>query len=204
MEKTAVLPIKNTSQQEINTSGKNKKLINFSVVRRSGSITPFKADKITNAIKKAFLAQTKIKNNEDVEENKSIHKNVSRISNKVVAALTRRIADGDMIHIEDIQDQVELALMRDEQHKVARAYVLYREQRAAQRYHTNKLKQQVGGKVSSMQVVKRDGNKELVSLDKIANRVSVLATGLATDPIIVAQKAIAGLYDNITTIEIDK
>ena len=203
MEKTAVLPIKNTSQLEKNDSEKNKKLLNFSVIRRSGSITPFKADKISNAIKKAFLAQTKIKNNVDDEENKSIHKNVFRISNKVVTALTRRIADGDMIHIEDIQDQVELALMRDEQHKVARAYVLYREQRAAQRYHTNKLKKEIGGKVSSMQVIKRDGNKELVSLDKIANRVSILATGLAIDPIIVAQKAIAGLYDDITTTEID-
>ena len=62
------------------------------------------------------------------------------LTNKVVFALTRRIAEGDMIHIEDIQDQVELALMRDEHHKVARAYVLYREQRAASRYHTKKLK----------------------------------------------------------------
>ena len=87
MEKTVVLPIKNTSQLKKNDSEKNNKLLNFSVIRRSGSITPFKADKISNAIKKAFLAQTKIKNNVDDEENKSIHKNVFRISNKVVAAL---------------------------------------------------------------------------------------------------------------------
>ena len=202
MEKTAVLKEKNNNINQTTTDS-NKKIISLSVIKRNGSITPFKAVKITNAIKKAFLAQTKIKNNTNDEENKSIHKNVSRISSKVVAALTRRIADGDMIHIEDIQDQVELALMRDEQHKIARAYVLYREQRAAQRYHTNRLKQEIGGKVSSMQVLKRDGSKELVSLDKISNRVSILATGLSIDPIIVAQKAIAGLYDNITTKEID-
>ena len=202
MEKTAVLKEKNNNITQTTTDS-NKKIINLSVIKRNGSITPFKAGKIANAIKKAFLAQTKIKNNTNDEENKSIHKNVSRISSKVVAALTRRIADGDMIHIEDIQDQVELALMRDEQHKIARAYVLYREQRAAQRYHTNRLKQEIGGKVSSMQVLKRDGSKELVSLDKISNRVSILATGLSIDPIIVAQKAIAGLYDNITTKEID-
>ena len=202
MEKTAVLKEKNNNITQTTTDS-NKKIINLSVIKRNGSITPFKADKIANAIKKAFLAQTKIKNNTNDEENKSIHKNVSRISSKVVAALTRRIADGDMIHIEDIQDQVELALMRDEQHKIARAYVLYREQRAAQRYHTNRLKQEIGGKVSSMQVLKRDGSKELVSLDKISNRVSILATGLSIDQIIVAQKAIAGLYDNITTKEID-
>ena len=180
-------------------------LLSLSVVRRDGSITPFKSDKISNAIKKAFLAQTKIRNNKskEKEQQDSIHKTVEVLTQKVVLALTRRIADGDMIHIEDIQDQVELALMRDEHHKVARAYVLYREQRAASRYHTNKLKEQVGVKVSSLMVVKRDGTKEPVSLDKITNRVSVLSTGLHIDPIVVAQKAIPGLYPDITSTEID-
>ena len=180
-------------------------ILSLSVVRRDGQITPFKSDKISNAIKKAFLAQTKIRNNKDKdkEQKENIHKTVQGLTDKVVTALTRRIADGDMIHIEDIQDQVELALMRDEHHKVARAYVLYREQRAASRYHTKKLKEQIGGKVSSMMVTKRDGKKESVSLDKITNRVSVLSTGLAIDPITVAQKAIPGLYNEITSAEID-
>ena len=188
-----------------NKIGNNVNLLLLSVVRRDGSITPFKSDKISNAIIKAFLAQTKIRNNKnkDKEENDNIHKTVDGLTIKVVSALTRRIADGDMIHIEDIQDQVELALMRDEYHKVARAYVLYREQRAAQRYHTNKLKEQVGGKVSSMMVTKRDGSNEPVSLDKITNRISVLSTGLSIDPIIVAQKAIPGLFNEITSTEID-
>ena len=107
---------------------KDINILSLSVVRRDGSITPFKSDKISNAIKKAFLAQTKIRNNKDKdkEQNDNIHRTVEGLTNKVVAALTRRIADGDMIHIEDIQDQVELALMRDEHHKVARSYVLYR------------------------------------------------------------------------------
>ncbi len=184
---------------------KDINILSLSVVRRDGSITPFKSEKITNAIKKAFLAQTKIRNNKslDKEQNESIHKTVNNLTSKVVSALTRRIADGDMIHIEDIQDQVELALMRAEHHKVARAYVLYREQRAASRYHTKKLKEQVGGKVSSMMVTKRDGKKEPVSLDKITNRVSVLSTGLAIDPITIAQKAIPGLFNEITSTEID-
>jgi len=183
----------------------NFNTLSLSVIRRDGSITPFKSDKISNAIKKAFLAQTKIRNNKDKdkEQKESIHKTVGELANKVVSALTRRIADGDMIHIEDIQDQVELALMRDEHHKVARAYVLYREQRAASRYHTKKLKEQAGEKVSSMMVTKRDGQTEPVSLDKITNRISVLSTGLSIDPITVAQKAIPGLFNEITTAEID-
>ena len=145
-------------------------------MRREGSISSFKSDKISDAIKKAFLAQTKIRNSKtkEKEQEDSIHKTVENLTHKVVSALTRRIADGDMIHIEDIQDQVELALMRDEHHKVARAYVLYREQRAASRYHTKKLKEQAGEKVSSMMVTKRDGTTEPVSLDKITNRISVL------------------------------
>ena len=65
------------------------------------------------------------------------------------------------------------------------------------------LKEQVGGKVSSLMITKRNGKKEPVSLDKITNRVSVLSTGLSIDPIVVAQKAIPGLYNEITTTEID-
>ena len=180
-------------------------LLSLNVVRREGSISSFKSDKISDAIKKAFLAQTKIRNNKtkDKEQEDSIHKTVESLTHKVVSALTRRIADGDMIHIEDIQDQVELALMRDEHHKVARAYVLYREQRAASRYHTKKLKEQVGAKASSMTVTKRNGDKEDISLDKITNRVSVLSTGLNIDPIVVVQKAVPGLYNEITSTEID-
>jgi ribonucleoside-diphosphate reductase alpha chain len=180
-------------------------LLSLNVVRREGSISSFKSDKISDAIKKAFLAQTKIRNNKtkNKEQEDSIHKTVESLTHKVVSALTRRIADGDMIHIEDIQDQVELALMRDEHHKVARAYVLYREQRAASRYHTKKLKEQVGAKASSMTVTKRNGDKEAISLDKITNRVSVLSTGLSIDPIVVVQKAVPGLYNEITSTEID-
>ena len=196
-EKLTVLKknLNNTSKSL--TNEKKLNVLSLKVIRRDGSITPFKSEKISNAIKKAFMAQTKIRNNksQDNEQNENMHRTVASLTEKVVTALTRRIAEGAMIHIEDIQDQVELALMREEHHKVARAYVLYREQRAAQRYHTNRLKEQVGGKVSSMRVVKRDGSKEPVSLDKITNRVSVLATGLLIDPIVVAQKAIPGLYN---------
>jgi len=204
-ENSTVLKENPTTIAKPSSENKKVNILNLRVVRRDGSITPFKSEKISNAIKKAFLAQTKIRNNKEhnKELKENIHRTVASLTEKVVAALTKRIADGTMIHIEDIQDQVELALMREEHHKVARAYVLYREQRAAQRYHTNKLKEQVGGKVSAMTVTKRDGSKELVSLDKITNRVSVLATGLLIDPIVVAQKAIPGLYNEITTTEID-
>ena len=83
---------------------KSVNLLSLSVVRREGSIALFKSEKIFNAIKKAFLAQTKIRNNKDkdTEQTTSIHQTIDTLTKKVVSALTRRIADGDMIHIEDI------------------------------------------------------------------------------------------------------
>ena len=107
--------LKLRESETIKDKKKDINILSLSVIRRDGSITQFKSDKISNAIKKAFLAQTKIRNNKDKdkEQNDNIHRTVENLTNKDVSALTRRIADGDMIHIEDIQDQVELALMRD-------------------------------------------------------------------------------------------
>ena len=58
---------------------------------------------------------------------------VAGLTEAVVGALMRRQPQGGTFHIEDIQDQVELALMRSGEHDVARAYVLYREERAKAR-----------------------------------------------------------------------
>lgn len=110
----------------------------LSVIRRNGTISSFNATRIALAITKAFW---------DVEgptarESQRIHSIVQTLTEEVVRALTRRIpVEGGAIHIEDIQDQVELALMRNEWHKVARSYVLYREehrkQREAKQAHTH-------------------------------------------------------------------
>jgi ribonucleoside-diphosphate reductase alpha chain len=99
------------------------------VVRRNGARVPFQGEKISIALTKAFLA---------VEGSRSAASSrlrdlVAQLTQAVVQALTRRMPDGGSVHIEDIQDQAELALMRAGEHDVARAYVLYRERRAAER-----------------------------------------------------------------------
>jgi ribonucleoside-diphosphate reductase alpha chain len=101
----------------------------YQVIRRNGAVTPFDATKIAIALTKAFLA---------VEGNaaagsRRVHDIVADLTGQIVAALTRRADVGRTFHIEDVQDQVELALMRSEHHKVARAYVLYREEHAKAR-----------------------------------------------------------------------
>ena len=62
-----------------------------------------------------------------------IHDQVEQLTDDVVSVFERRMPSGGSLHIEDIQDQVELQLMRNEHQQVARSYVLYREERKNQR-----------------------------------------------------------------------
>jgi len=102
---------------------------NLQVIRRNGKRTGFDAAKIQVAMTKAFLAVE----GGSAAASRRIHETVAELADQVVAALVRRTPDGGIVHIEDIQDQVELALMRSGEHKVARAYVLYREKQAERR-----------------------------------------------------------------------
>ncbi len=99
------------------------------VIRRNGQVTQFDPSKIMVAMTKAFLAVE----GGSAAASSRIHDRVRELVEQVTAALTRRLPGGGSVHIEDIQDQVELALMRAGEHKVARDYVLYREARARER-----------------------------------------------------------------------
>ena len=99
------------------------------VIRRNGQLTRFDATKIMVAMTKAFLAVE----GGTAATSSRVHERVRELTDQVVAALLRRTPAGGTVHIEDIQDQVELALMRAGEHKVARDYVLYREERARER-----------------------------------------------------------------------
>ncbi|KLK93381.1 ribonucleotide-diphosphate reductase subunit alpha [Microvirga vignae] len=101
----------------------------YRIIRRNGSVTPFDTAKIGLALTKAFLNVE----GSTAAASRRIHETVSSLTIEIVTALTRRAEAGRTFHIEEVQDQVELALMRGGHHKVARAYVLYREQRAAER-----------------------------------------------------------------------
>ena len=98
----------------------------YQVIRRNGQVTSFDSSKIAVAITKAFLAVE----GDAAQDSGRIHEVVAKITQQITGNLTRRIEDGGTVHIEDIQDQVELALMREGEYKVARAYVLYRESQA--------------------------------------------------------------------------
>ncbi|WP_018871963.1 ribonucleoside-diphosphate reductase subunit alpha [Thioalkalivibrio sp. ALJ16] len=100
------------------------------VIRRNGKVTGFDASKIEVAVTKAFLAVE----GGSAAASRRIHDISKEVAGQVVDSLFRRAGtQGMTVHIEDIQDQVELALMRGGHHKVARAYVIYREQQAQKR-----------------------------------------------------------------------
>lgn len=99
------------------------------VIRRNGTVTPFDANKIAVAMTKAFLAIE----GETALGSTRIHEKVSRLSQKIADTFIRRLQAGGTLHIEEIQDQVELEIMRAGEYKVAKAYVLYREKRRHER-----------------------------------------------------------------------
>src|SRR3569623_3400070 len=103
----------------------------YQVIRRNGASVSFDANKIVVAMTKAFLAVE----GDDAAASRRIRETVEGLTAHVSAALFRRLPEGGTEHIEDIQDQVELAHMRGGHHKDARAYLLYREENARRREH---------------------------------------------------------------------
>jgi len=103
----------------------------YKVIRRNGAVVSFEPSKIAIAVTKAFLAV----NGGQGAASARVRELVEQLTQNVVRALLRSRPNGGTFHIEDIQDQVELALMRGGEHNVARAYVLYREKRTQERGH---------------------------------------------------------------------
>jgi len=101
----------------------------YKIIRRNGAVVGFEPDKIAVAVTKAYLAVS----GNTAAASASIRDKVRLLTQTVVQSLMRRQPAGGTFHIEDIQDQVELALMRSGEHQIARAYVLYREERARER-----------------------------------------------------------------------
>ena len=103
----------------------------YQIIRRNGAVVHFEPSKIAVAMMKAFLAV----HGTQGAASASVRETVDGLTQNVVRALMRSRPGGGTFHIEDVQDQVELGLMRSGHHEVARAYVLYRERRAQERAH---------------------------------------------------------------------
>src|SRR5436190_19403224 len=101
----------------------------YQIIRRNGAVVSFEPNKIAVALMKAFLAV----HGTQGAASASVRETVDGLTETVVRALLRSRPGGGTFHIEDVQDHVELGLMRGGHHEVARAYVLYRERRSQER-----------------------------------------------------------------------
>src|SRR3954462_7803790 len=127
-ENTAAAPVAGVAIPESSNTGRSP-YSEYKIIRRNGAVVGFEPGKISVAMTKAFLAV----NGAQGAASARIREVVVHLTDAVCGALMRRQPQGGTFHIEDIQDQVELALMRSGEHDVARAYVLYREERARAR-----------------------------------------------------------------------
>ena len=176
-------------------------LTQYKVIRRNGAVVGLEPGKISVAVTKAFLAV----NGGQGAASARVRELVGQLTDGVVAALVRRQPAGGTFHIEDIQDQVELALMRSGEHEVARAYVLYREKRAAARAQESTLKKGADAATSKLSVVE-DGVKRTLDVARLSELITAACEGLgkSVEPQLILQETLKNLYDGVPMEEVRK
>jgi ribonucleoside-diphosphate reductase alpha chain len=169
----------------------------LTVIRRDGTSTPFDATKISVAMTKAFLAVE----GSEAGATHRVRDLVADLTGRVVAALTSRGDTRRSVQVEDIQDQVELALMRAGEHQVARAYVLYREERTKARTPADPAG--VTEK-PALTVRAADGSRSPLDVDRLRVIVAEAASGLdAVDPELILNETLGACYDGIAQHEVE-
>lgn len=165
------------------------------IIRRSGDVVSFNPEKIRAAVAKAFLFDENGKPYVSGQTSLSAaqREQVDAITESVTAALIRRMPSGGNLHIEDIQDQVELALMRMGEHKIARAYVLFRQSRAAERAESAPAQHE-----AVIEMVGADGITRAITAASLLLRVEEAAHDLdGVDAKEVAEAAFRDLYNGV-------
>jgi ribonucleoside-diphosphate reductase alpha chain len=169
------------------------------VVRRSGDQTPFDRSKIVVAITKAFLAVE----GESAQGSSRIHDIVESLVEKIEPALKRNLPSSGVMLIESIQDQVELALMRLGEHKVARAYVLYRAEQAEKRLLEKGLVEQDLPTLPN--IVMRDGSREPLDLNALKESIQLATQGITdVDQERLTNDALNSIYDGMTQSDLNE
>jgi len=164
------------------------------VIKRNGTVVPYTDDKIAVALTKAFLAVE----GGTAAASPRIRELVSHLTEQVSGTFKRRFPSGGTIHIEDVQDQVELSLMRSGEHKVARDYVLYREERA--RLRADKREDRtISEPEVAIQVVLEDGRRQNLDVNRIRTLVNEACMGLDdVDAERIIGEAMTNMYDGIS------
>ena len=163
------------------------------VIKRNGKVVPFEDDKIKVAITKAFLAVE----SGNAAASERIHTKVNELTKNVVDVFKRRMPSGGTLHIEEIQDQVELQLMRSEELDVAKSYILYRAGRTQER-----KKESINidiPDVPNINITKTDGSVVPLDVEKVAGLINDACDGLREVSVKeVLDEALKNLYDGVS------
>ncbi len=172
--------------QHLLTEEENALLSQYRVIRRNGQLTAFDASKIATAMTKAFLAVE----GEAAKNSNRIQKTVRLLTQQIVRGIRRRLQETGMVHIEEIQDQVELALMRASEHKVARAYVVYRDEHAKRREEKKEK--------SVIRVTNHVGESYPLDEDHLHRLVAKACQGLEeVKPDFIVEESLKNVFDGI-------
>ena len=169
------------------------------VIKRNGTVVAYTDDKITVAITKAFLAVE----GGTAAASSRIHDTVKRLTEQVTATFKRRMPSGGTIHIEEIQDQVELALMRAGEQKVARDYVIYRNDRSKERATRTSNEAPVEAH-PSIRITKADGSLAPLDMGRLNTIITEACEGLAeVDGGLIQKETLKNLYDGVALKDVN-
>ena len=178
-------------------------LSDYKIIRRNGSVVAFEPSKIAIAVTKAFLAV----NGGQGAASARVREQVEQLTHAVVRALLRSRPNGGTFHIEDIQDQVELALMRSGEHNVARAYVLYREKRNQERAAQQEVTQdaQAANQAGESGIkVTDNGVEKWLDMGALRTIIEAACEGLGNqiDATPIITETIKNLYDGVPIAQV--
>ena len=185
---TAAGPVTSTVMASLTSTAPGQ----LRVIKRNGAVVPYDATKISVAITKSFLAVE----GGTAAASSRIRDLVARLVDQVSTTFERRLPSGGTLHIEDVQDQVELALMRSGEHKASRTYVLYREERA--RIRAERAASEPVVTLAEINVTLEDGSTAPLDLARMGDVVSEACAGLeGTDGARILREALRNMYDGI-------
>jgi ribonucleoside-diphosphate reductase alpha chain len=175
-------------------------LNHYQIIRRNGGVVPFEPNKIAVAMMKAFLAV----HGTQGAASASVREVVEELTQNVVRALMRSRPGGGTFHIEDVQDQVELGLMRSSNHEVARAYVLYRERRTQERSQQSQAMASAPQE-PALHVIDQ-GKRVALDMDYLKTLMVNACAGLGKDvsPEPIVAETMRNLYDGVPMEEVYK
>ena len=149
------------------------------VIKRNGAVVAYDESKISVAITKAYLA---VEGGQAAASTR-IHESVAQLARQITDIFKRRMPSGGTIHIEDIQDQVELALMRTGEHKIARSYVIYRADHARIREQNKEQREENQPKITVTLEDGREGPLDTSRLLTVITEACDDLTGVSADTI---------------------